>query len=127
MKKPFKIEVKAPSHYRAFQMATNQIPVKQGYAELDTSAEDVIKAVDGKKRRAFDNPSLYTDKIQEYEQMLTRYQAAIKADSSALGQQRAVVDLILAHGDIRVDNIAKCAVRQMGPGLYCVFGYDFGA
>lgn len=121
MKTPFIIRVRAPDAATAWVRAKGVPPEKRGYVEIADTADQVVRALAGKMRRARDNPGLYADKIAEYQRIQADYEAQRGSDP-----ELAVVALLLAHGDIRVDNQQKAAVRALGGGQWAVFGYAFG-
>lgn len=96
---------------------------KTRFAELRDSPAQVRAATSAKLVRARENASLYADQVAYLEAALARFDAHDNPE-------RAVVDLILDHGDVRVDQRAGCLVRlATTPGhrsrSWFVFGYHF--
>jgi hypothetical protein len=118
MKTPFKIVVNAKSAEEAF----DKVKVEYGKSAFREIAEEpsfVRAAVETKAKRVLENPVLYADKAKEYWQMFQAFDTAAE-------KEEAVIDLLIAHGDSRLDNPRFCGVRRSTkPGKWVVFGFKF--
>lgn len=117
MKKPFMETVRARSPEEAFGQVGPRMG-KTRWSLANDVPHDVRKAVLGKLRRVEENAALYPDKVEEYRKILEKFDAQ-------QDPHKAVIDCLIEHGDIRVDNEASCAIRDVGGRQYIVFGYRF--
>ncbi len=120
-KKPFTIEVQAPTADQAFAAAQLSKAGKTGFRLVEDTPTQVRAAVGGKLRRVAENPALYGDKIEEYKGILQRFDSRVGKDPHG-----AVVAAMLEHGDLRVDNATSCGIRRIGAGQWVVFGNTIG-
>jgi hypothetical protein len=117
MPAPFKIVVTAGNVVGALRLTEPQHGRSAAFIVNDTLA-DVLAAVEAKAVRARENPTLYADKIAEYERIVSAARRAVAdGDPEAL----VVVDTMIAHGDSRV-NERGVAIKSVGDGRYIVFG-----
>lgn len=96
---------------------------KTRFAELRDSPAQVRVAAAAKLVRARENAALYADQVAFLESALARFDGSDQPE-------RAMVVLVLDHGDVRVDQRAGCLVRlATTPGhrarSWFVFGYHF--
>jgi len=116
MKQRFIVEVKAKTADAAFAAAGEKLGKSRWF--MAPSAEAVVKEVQRKLARVKENPDLYADKISAYEAMLDKWEKSQK-------NPRALAELMLDHGDARVDHPLACAIVPDGPGKFLIFGYHF--
>ena len=125
MKQPFTVQVEAQTAEEAVVIGCRLGKVdgqRRGMLIADT-LEAVVQAVDRKLARVQQNPGLYADQVRRLS--LMKQQAQEKARAGE--RDRAVVELLLAHGDGRLDSPAQVGLRHVGARAWLVFGYRFDA
>ena len=83
--------------------------------DIDTVRFDVLR----KLARVQDNPTLYADKIAEYEGIL----AGIDRNTLEKGEAFAMMSAMLVHGDASIDSPSRVGVLDCMDGTWGVFGY----
>lgn len=119
MKERFKVRVNARDAKSAFEKVAAKYDKKE-FSEVKETIENQIDHFKAKLKRVKENPTIYADKIKEFETMLAR----IEENRGKMSPAEEVAEAMLDHGsDARIDNKERCGVIEVSSGTYIVFGF----
>jgi hypothetical protein len=111
--------VQASSAEEAFQRSSASGHGRTRFAEVDIQEIGAkLSLLAMQLVRVRENPALYGDKIEQFEEALAFARSMPKGDAKHFAQ------LLIMMGDARLDRAEQCLVLDAGAGEWLVFGVD---